>query len=134
MLDDEMIIAARLRKQWNEICSAVIRYADSVSEDELKQDAIWQALEDVSYPWHIGITSQVPVGAVRVGYVELSLNVEEDLKRMSMLISTLSYLLRKESRRHVIAVLDDSRQYGFSVRHDGADDVTIQKLYPGKVQ
>jgi hypothetical protein len=109
-------IATEVRLMWNVIAPFVIAWAESMPESEL-------------HPIRIGITEGFDIGSHKREFIRFQFGPLEDRRVVSAIIANMAALLRCVSQNHVIVVLGCDG-VGFGLRHDGADDMTLQEIWP----
>lgn len=122
-------IATEVRLMWNVIAPFVIAWAESMPESELQEDLGFNALAKVKYPIRIGITEGFDIGSHKREFIRFQFGPLEDRRVVSAIIANMAALLRCVSQNHVIVVLGCDG-VGFGLRHDGADDMTLQEIWP----
>lgn len=125
MIRDELCEAARaVRDEWNRIHTLVVSHAQASTVEMFAGDIVYLKLAKVAWPW--------TEGPAKAGFVQFDMHFPEDRKVMTATLVTMAYLLRQYDRKASIAVFDPHR-YGFGLKHQGADDITIQDLFPVSV-
>jgi hypothetical protein len=119
-----------VRSHWNSIARAMLAFEPTVPESKLADDCIFQRLKEIPYPWRIAIVNKMGTGRESVARVVFDIKPVNDRKQCSMVISCMACILRTYSSCYAVAVFDPSGQYGFAVRHQGADDMEIQDIFP----